>query len=258
MDAVPTFSSVTLHDCILDSSVPVPVTLNVSPSFPGCRVRVLPRELPPTTKAWVAQPVQQDGSHLDLTLTEPVGEGRRGMTYIALVNSAKDASGADLLASGLVPSELVLKIAKPQFCRSMAREAWFYEQMRTLQGVAIARCFGFLTATLKGARTGLSTASEDDDSGSLAMTAVPWDAAKSIEPELRFKKDHWPSDDSLIDDSTSPLYTDEHGFKKDSPWNNWQHSEDLPLLSILVLEKLGESYYLPQDEPQGEEREDLQ
>jgi hypothetical protein len=45
-----------------------------------------------------AEPVQQDGSHIDLTPTEPIGEGHIGMTY---VNSAKDASGADLLASGL-------------------------------------------------------------------------------------------------------------------------------------------------------------
>lgn len=163
------FSSV----CILDSSVLVPVTLNAWPSFPGCRVRVLPRELPPTTKAWAAQPVQQDGSHLDLTLTKPVGEGRIGMTYVARMNSAKDASEVDSLASGLVPPELFLKITKPQFCQSMVREAWFYEQMCALQDVAIVRCFGFLTATLKGARMGLLTDNEAcDNSESLATTLL--------------------------------------------------------------------------------------
>lgn len=67
-------------------------------------------------------------------------------------------------------------------------------------------------------------------------------------------------DDFHVSDSISALYTDEHGIKKDSPWNNWQPSGDLSLLSIFVLlvEKLGESYSLRQDESQGEEREDFQ
>jgi hypothetical protein len=65
-------------------------------------------------------------------------------------------------------------------------------------------------------------------------------------------------DDFLVGGSISALYTDEHSFKKDSPWKNWQPSGDLSLLSIFVLEKLGKSYFLRQDESQGEEREDFQ
>ncbi|CAA7260888.1 unnamed protein product [Cyclocybe aegerita] len=252
MNAIPTFSTITLHNCLLLHNSHIQITLNASASFPGCRVQVLHDKLPPPTKAWAALPVSQDSSHLDLTLMELIGEGRIGITYAARVNAANDASGVDLLASGLVPSEVCLKIAKPHFCRSMAREAWFYEQLRPLQGIATARCFGFFTATVEGARTNPSNESEASEKG--PVTVVPWAALKA-RPEHMFKKTHWPSEDFLIDDSTAWMYTDEHGFKKNSPWNAWQHSEDKPLLSVLVLEKLGESYYLPQDEPKGEEGE---
>lgn len=50
--------------------------LETAKSFlPGCRIRVLLGKLPPTTKAWGAQPAQQDGSHLYFTLMEFIGEG---------------------------------------------------------------------------------------------------------------------------------------------------------------------------------------
>lgn len=46
------------------------------------------------------------------------------------------------------PQEFCVKLVKPQFIRSLAREAWFYEQLAELQGVAVPRCFGFFVAPL--------------------------------------------------------------------------------------------------------------
>ncbi|PBK90191.1 hypothetical protein ARMGADRAFT_1032747 [Armillaria gallica] len=48
--------------------------------------------------------------------------------------------------------ELCVKVAKPEYGRTLAREAWFYEQLAVesgCEGVIIPRCFGFFTIPLK-------------------------------------------------------------------------------------------------------------
>jgi hypothetical protein len=43
---------------------------------------------------------------------------------------------------------LVIKVAARRRSDDLARETWFYEEMEDLQGVAIARCYGFFTAEI--------------------------------------------------------------------------------------------------------------
>lgn len=48
---------------------------------------------------------------------------------------------------------LVVKIGRRNRCQSITREAWFYEEMECLQGIAIARCYGCFEMELgKGQR----------------------------------------------------------------------------------------------------------
>ena len=72
-----------------------------------------------------------------LQLRERISEGRSGSVYSARVKAATDGNGNDVSAS--LPAILCLKFAKQQFCRSLAREAWFYERLAGCQGVAISR-----------------------------------------------------------------------------------------------------------------------
>lgn len=231
------FGSITLHGALTDASGEfVPINLNAAASFPACRHTKAERPLPPTAKSWASRPVVSDASQLVLSLGKFIGEGRIGMVYSARVESASDASGADV--SNALPSELCLKVAKPTFARSLAREAWFYEQLGDCQGTSTAKCFGFFTAPLsecKGVEKDAGTRFE------------PW-LASQVRPKKINLVGSMTSEDWLEDDVRKYEYTDEQRFKTDSSWNKWRPSEN-PLFAILVLEKLGAQYYGMDEEP---------
>ncbi|KAG5641898.1 hypothetical protein DXG03_003985 [Asterophora parasitica] len=157
--------------------------------------------------------------------------------------SARDASGLDVTNS--VPKEICLKFAKPPYVRSLAREAWFYEQLHKWQGISTAKCFGFFTATPVA------------QNGTLP-SVVPWKESKKVPRRQRYHSDdtddnshHHQLKDYLPDEAPDPLglYSDEHGFHRDSPWKTWEHSVESPLLAVLALEKLGSHYFMPDKEP---------
>lgn len=76
-----------------------------------------------------------------------IGEGRIGLIYSAQINAGTDTSGQDILTGWLaeLPPTLCVKV-KPQYCRTLAREAWFYEQLHEVQGIATARCYAIALA----------------------------------------------------------------------------------------------------------------
>ncbi|KAG5641256.1 hypothetical protein DXG03_005650 [Asterophora parasitica] len=235
-----TFSSITIHNCILENGVSIPVTLAASPSSPGRRYTDdYDDPPPPTVKTWAARPVPIDGSSLDVSLTGLIGEGRIGMTYSARVNAT-----GDNVTPGTVPQEICLKFAKPQYVRSLAREAWFYEQLHKWQGISTARCFGFFSAAA-------APGGALDES-----VVVPWKESKKVPRRRRYDPDdgseyELPMKDYLPDEAPDPLglYSDEHGFHRDSPWRTWEHKAESPLLAVLALEKLGSHYFMPDEEP---------
>jgi hypothetical protein len=77
-------------------------------------------------------------------MEEFISEVRIGMTYAARVLVAIDTHGEDITTS--MPVELCLKFTKLPFYRSLARESWFYEQLR--EGILTAQCYGFFTIDL--------------------------------------------------------------------------------------------------------------
>ncbi|KAG5640785.1 hypothetical protein DXG03_007190 [Asterophora parasitica] len=234
------FSTVTIHDCILRNGVSVPVVVEASPSFPARRYTdTYNNRPPPTVETWAARPTPLDSSSLEVSLTGLIGEGRIGVTYSARVNSARDASGLDVTNS--LPKEICLKFAKPPYVRSLAREAWFYEQLHKWQGISTAKSFGFF-----------STSVAQSHSGMLA-DIVPWKESKKV-PRHQYHPDNDSQNhlkDYLPDDAPDPrgCYSDEHGFHRDSPWKTWEHCPESPLLAVLALEKLGNHYFMPDKEP---------
>ncbi|KAG5640787.1 hypothetical protein DXG03_007192 [Asterophora parasitica] len=234
------FSTITIHDCVLENGDSVPVVVEASPSFPARRYTDdYTDPPPPTVKTWAARPILLDGSSLDVSLMGLIGEGRIGMTYSARINSARDATGLDVTDS--VPQEICLKFAKPPYVRSLAREAWFYEQLHKWQGISTAKCFGFFSAT---------------PVGTLVESLLPWKESKKVPRRRRYHPDddteyQLPMKDYLPDEAPDPLglYSDEHGFHHDSPWKTWEHSAESPLLAVLALEKLGGHYFMPDKEP---------
>lgn len=236
---VPAFGSVTLRGALTDTSEEsVPVKLNASVSFPACRHTKTGKPLPPTVKSWASRPVVSDASQLVISLDKFIGEGRIGMAYAARVEYAADASGADI--SNALPSEVCIKVAKFPFARSLAREAWFYEQLGDCQGTSTARCYGFFTVDL----------SECWDAAGNIVTRndiKPWQASKFPHKKVKLSSG-MTCEDWLEDDVRKHEYTDEQGFKTNSSWNTWDPSNK-PVLAILVLEKLGKQYYGRNREP---------
>lgn len=90
-----------------------------------------PSQLPP-----------QGHAALSLSLGKVLGAGRSSIVYEALdtriIPSSLDPRSA---SRGYLPP-LVVKIGRRNRCQSIVREAWFYEEMECLQGVAIARFYG--------------------------------------------------------------------------------------------------------------------
>jgi hypothetical protein len=152
----------------------------------------------------------------------PSSEGQIGVTYSARVISATTEGGSDVTST--LPEIVCLKFAKKQHLRSLAREAWFYEQLAELQGISIAHCYGYFSSTFSKQQS--------------LDSIVPWG-----EIECPYNPDDeptsWtsPSADWLPDDPTDCDFHDKRGFKRDSLWNTWNFAEGDP---VLILEKLGE------------------
>lgn len=235
------FSSLTLRNCAVSEvdETPFPITLKASVTFPSSRWTNGGYEIEPTVTSWAARPLTDSG-HLDLTVDTKVAEGGIGFVYTSRINSGVDSSGQDILTEwpAVLPHELCVKIAKPQRCRSLAREAWFYEQLSEVQGIATARCYGFYTVTFGESTTGEAS----------GLSVRPWKELNRHPHRIPPDDEDTLSSDYLADDAGLPLYTDEHGFKQNSPWNKWRPSGKEPLLAVLVLEKLGRHYLTPEEE----------
>lgn len=82
--------------------------------------------------------------HLKVTLSKKIGCGQSGLVYA--VETPQTIQGTDGKKIEIPP--LVCKIAPYHRNKPVAREAWFYDEMQTLQGVVIPRCFGLFEASV--------------------------------------------------------------------------------------------------------------
>ena len=224
-------STLIVRNCALSASqVPITVSLKAVPTFPACAYDYI--ENPhPVPDSWAARGVSTAQGTLEVSLLARILEGRMGVTYSTHVISATASDGTDI--TNTFPESVCLKFAKPQHCRSLAREAWFYEQLADCQGISIAHCHGFFSSTF----------SEQTDTPN---SLLPWcDLEYPSEPDDEDGANlPWTpvvSADWLPDDRPCDEYWDTRNFKRDSPWNTWNFSsQESPTISVLVLELLGE------------------
>lgn len=97
----------------------------------------------PRIESWAPLSLPKDGAHLELELTGSI-------------------SDLDL-------PDLCIKLVKPKYGRTLAREAWFYEQLARepgCEGVVTPRCFGFFTVPLKDC---------SDVKGQPVSRIMPWE-----------------------------------------------------------------------------------
>ncbi|EAU83810.1 protein kinase subdomain-containing protein PKL/ccin3 [Coprinopsis cinerea okayama7 len=139
------FSTLLIHDCGTVDGEPITITLKVSPSFPGA-VWFQEDWEQPVPAAWGPKDNSDFDGTLAIRLVERISEGRIGVTYAPQVVSAT-RRGSDVKST--LPPTLCLKFAKLEFSRSLAREAWFYEQLESLQGISVPLSFGFFASTAK-------------------------------------------------------------------------------------------------------------
>lgn len=151
---------------------------------------------------------------LKLSLGERISGGRIGEVYRISIEGvfAKDGE----LASSVHVPPLVVKIAKRGYACRLAREAWFYDELKPLQGVATARCFGWFEARLPP-----------------NVTPIPW----QLKPDEN--KHGFVFEDE--EDEEDPQIVEDLRIKK---MLGLQEPEgENSILSLLLLEELGG--YLP-------------
>ncbi|EAU90700.2 protein kinase subdomain-containing protein PKL/ccin3 [Coprinopsis cinerea okayama7 len=226
------FSTLLINNCATVGGKSTTISLEVSPSHPSA-IWYRKHRGEPAPVNWNSKKVAEGEGELELTLLERISEGRIGVTYVAKVDSAMRGD-VDLRA--MLPEKVCLKFAKPEFCRSLAREAWFYEQLESCQGASIPIFYGFFSSSMA------------EQPWSPNLTFTPWTTRKhqfdtdSLPREI----DQYPSLDLLPDDMLpdwrrkSPI-EDPSGYQQNSSWYRWSPSEDNPTISVLVLELLGET-----------------
>ncbi|KAH8104187.1 hypothetical protein DFH11DRAFT_193641 [Phellopilus nigrolimitatus] len=222
-------SRLTLKDAAKEnwlSSVSAPLSFTrltaphdlVEPFFYGYPCQILPEGPPPrlsVTSRTVAAP---NPVELEISIDRLLGLGVDGLVFSTVVHSHSE----DALTTSLPP--LVIKLAAPNRNRWLAREAWFYDELATLQGSVVPRCYGWFTAVIPDGKC-----------------VVPW-WKNGLGPE------DGKSDDGVYDGDDPLAGPDHEGAFRFYGAFNTAHQELLNRLreanciSLLLLERVGELF----------------
>ncbi|KIY46993.1 hypothetical protein FISHEDRAFT_75112 [Fistulina hepatica ATCC 64428] len=240
------FSSVTIRGVIRTADTSLSSTVvKRAVSFPSRRATHR-REEPADTSMWPAASLPVTERVLELELGKSLGHGRIGFAYIARVVGTRARPDGELVEPPPgFPTDLCVKFANPLYCRSMAREAWFYEQLpeeKFLQGVVVPRCYGFFTTAL---------------SADVAQRVKPWRKIKEWEFDytvegcggVKFYEGDFLPDDG---DESMWIISDDARSRDTSMWNLWRPCAEVPLLSVLITERHGTSF--PEDVWKNDEK----
>lgn len=117
-------------------------------------------------------------SNLTIKLGECIGHGRSGLVFKVQVepvapvapvetSSPSGSSRISTPSTTALPA-LVAKIGRQHFNKWLLREAWFYEEMQSLQGLVIPRCYGLYSALIP------RPSGHDHDHASGSFVPWPW------------------------------------------------------------------------------------
>ncbi|GJJ15373.1 hypothetical protein Clacol_009649 [Clathrus columnatus] len=112
-----------------------------------------------------------ENKHLFVVLGELLGNGRVGTVHDATLLTHQNAE--------LPP--LVIKISRHRCSENMEKEAWFYEELEQIQGIAVPQCYGFFQAQI--------------EEGSEVST---WKVDSTAESNDSTKTPEYPSDPTLL------------------------------------------------------------
>ncbi|KAG7096450.1 hypothetical protein E1B28_003885 [Marasmius oreades] len=222
------FSSLLIKNIASSTLGPLSLSLQRNETFPAPRFIADNPDGPNTTDppGWLIDPSKPHSNTLVVELEEKLGSGRTGIAY-----SARILDGGSSIPGSPRPTHVCIKFAMPYHCRSLAREAWFYDQLpeeQNFQGIITPRYYGFFTSSLGD-----------------ASTIVPWEEGK-VDMSLIAPEDYDEEGDLHLDflpedrmKSTAVVVNDAY---TSSSWYDWQADPKNPLVSVLVLEKLGDVF----------------
>ncbi|KAK7679956.1 hypothetical protein QCA50_016902 [Cerrena zonata] len=221
-----------------------PVLVKRSITFPALRYTESGEDMWPH-ESWAPAPVPEGKDFLEIELGEQISTGRIGLVHaVRIVRAREYVDGPEIPLDTIgITLELCVKVAKPYHCRSLAREAWMYEHLQAqdgYQGVAVPRCYGFFTVPLRDCSNKLG---ETLHSASHVQSWHEADIKLHSKDDRKPRGgDHLPSRDHLQDDTFSIrcAVDDYLGSKEKSSWNTWSHDPEAPLISFLLMERLGE------------------
>ncbi|KAK7680304.1 hypothetical protein QCA50_016544 [Cerrena zonata] len=211
---------------------PIPFTMKRDISFPHQMRRFTKSRKKVWEHSMQPHPVPTDGLHLELQLGDLLGYGSSGHVYAVRVIRMSNNEGEDSTNSDIQLPEMCIKLAEPNRVRGLAREAWFYEQLRLegLEGVVSPRFYSFFTSSCDHDRV------------------VPWRKRDWIfrtqEPDLFESEDGLMLQEYIMNepkDWSRRRFDDELGSHQNSKWLEFRQSCSTPLVSILLLERLGET-----------------
>jgi len=255
---------------ITGDDIPNAVTLSRAEDFPSHRFQA--RFGRCTRKpTWRSSQIPEAAGHLSLRLGERISRGRSAVTYaVEIISADAEVAGAESTYPLPVDQQLCVKVARPNRCRTLAREAWFYNQLRDrtpwrqsqapdqavvddneqLQGIIAPRFYGFFAVPTS---PGLAP-------------FPPW-FSKDFEPmhapDIGYGSvaDDPVCDDPLPDDGpvseTHSLDGEQRlGGKECSKWDRWSPDLNAPLLTVIVMAR-GGSTYTYDDHSDAATREDV-
>ncbi|KAJ3525986.1 hypothetical protein NMY22_g10351 [Coprinellus aureogranulatus] len=256
------FSTVTIHGLVAtQDGEPSVIILDRKPSFPQPLYQAIEIHKPPEDISAlpfsgeydlevrvVANSDAHDETSEPSTPPGVLGRGRAGRVYPLEIISIRRALGCDVADSSVVPSAkdlppLCIKIGTPTYARRLAREAWFYERFDKagVTGILSPRCYGVSCAPLT-----------QDDLQPLLVSLPCFNYQDQIEAgfgsstvaTVRLPEETEYGEDSEGEDPTptvGPFYLDDvkqsHAL---SPWLHMRERKDKPVLTVLIMEKLGE------------------
>ncbi|GJJ09749.1 hypothetical protein Clacol_003973 [Clathrus columnatus] len=135
------FSSVTIHGLVFKDGVSIPQTFERGISRHGrinhfeVKSFIRPGGLPKRPPSNLPPP---GNDHLIIMLGDTLGSGRVGTVHQAA-----------LLTHNTNLPQLVVKISRQNRSAYIEQEAWYYEELEQVQGIAMPRCYGLFRARIE-------------------------------------------------------------------------------------------------------------